>query len=66
MASFPDADMSLSSHTIPDDPDRRNVSLDRCSPAMLAASYSSLSLSIACEFRPFFYLPVRAAGRGYI
>jgi hypothetical protein len=38
MASFPDADMSLSSHTIPDDPDRRNVSLDRCSPAMLAAS----------------------------
>jgi hypothetical protein len=24
----------LSSHTSPDEPDRRNVSLDRCSPAM--------------------------------
>ena len=27
-------EMFLSSHTSPDEPDRRNVSLDRCSPAM--------------------------------
>lgn len=27
-------DRCLSSHTSPDEPDRRNVSLDRCSPAM--------------------------------
>nr|CAB3474022.1 unnamed protein product [Digitaria exilis] len=26
--------LCLSSHTVPDDPDRRNVSLDRCNPAI--------------------------------
>ena len=42
LVSSPDADWCLFSHTVPDDPDRRYVSLDRCSPAMYVYARAGL------------------------